>query len=138
MKDQHRNAYTITTDASRIPVESVLALLRTTYWAGDLQRDSLARAMANSLCFGLLGAAGLVGFARVITDRSTFAYLTDVVIEDGSRGKGLGRWLMECVLAHPDLQGLRRFSLLTSDAMDLYRSLGFEAGSGPLTYMERR
>ena len=85
--------------------------------------------MAQSLCLGILRGDTLVGMARVVTDRATFAYLTDVVNAWPARGRGL---------AHPDLQGLSRFALLTSDAMRLYEEFGFTAGSGSLTYMERR
>jgi ribosomal protein S18 acetylase RimI-like enzyme len=85
-----------------------------------------------------LDADALVGFARVVTDRATYAYLTDFVVAEGARGRGIGRQMMTTMIAHPDLQGLRRFSLLTSDAMALYEEFGFERGSGSLTYMERR
>jgi N-acetylglutamate synthase-like GNAT family acetyltransferase len=94
--------------------------------------------MAHSVCFGVLRRGELVGFARVVIDRATFAYLTDVVVAERERGRGLGQRLMEHIVAHPDLQGLRRFALLTSDAMDLYEKLGFDIGAGPMTYMERR
>jgi N-acetylglutamate synthase-like GNAT family acetyltransferase len=77
-----------------------------------------------------------VGFGRAVTDRATYAYLTDVVIHPDYRGRGLGRWLIESILAHPDLQGLRRIALVTRDGEQLYRQLGFSAGSGALTYME--
>jgi len=80
----------------------------------------------------------LVGLARVITDRATFAYLTDVVIASSMRGQGLGRRLMTEIVSHPDLQGLRRFALVTGDATKLYEDFGFTAGSGTLNYMEKR
>lgn len=135
-----RGADTLTTDRARIPVDEALALLKTTYWAGSLTRDTLACAMENSLCFAILRRHALVGFARVVTDRATFAYLTDVVVADGLRGQGLGRWLMQAILDHPDFQGpgLRRFALLTGDAVPYYEGFGFTAGAGGLTYMERR
>jgi ribosomal protein S18 acetylase RimI-like enzyme len=128
----------ITTEPARLDVDAALALLRTTYWATTLSRDVLARAMAHSLCFGALDADALVGFARVVTDRATYAYLTDFVVAEGARGRGIGRQMMTTMIAHPDLQGLRRFSLLTSDAMAFYEEFGFERGPGSLTYMERR
>jgi N-acetylglutamate synthase-like GNAT family acetyltransferase len=103
-----------------------------------MPRASLARAMDGSLCFGVLHRGTLVGFGRVVTDRATFAYLTDVVIHPAHRGRGLGARLTRRILAHPDLQGLRRFALLTRDAMDFYAAFGFTRGAGALTYMERR
>lgn len=128
----------ITTDTSRIDVDVALALLRQTYWAKEMSREKLAKAIEHSLCFGILSDDTLVGLARVVTDRATFAYLTDVVIEPSLRGQGLAHRLMEDILGHPDLQELRRFALLTSDAMRLYEDFGFSAGSGNLTYMEKR
>jgi ribosomal protein S18 acetylase RimI-like enzyme len=128
----------ITTDAARIDVDAALALLRETHWAGEMSRDTLLRAMQHSLCFGVLDGTRLVGLARVVTDRATFAYLTDVVIASSMRGQGLAHRLMDEILSHPDLQGLRRFALITSGAMRLYEDFGFSGGSGTLTYMERR
>lgn len=128
----------ITTDTSRIDIDAALALLRQTYWASDMPREKLVKAIEHSLCFGILSDDTLVGLARVVTDRATFAYLTDVVIEPSLRGHGLAHRLMEEILGHPDLQGLRRFALITSDAMRLYEDFGFSVGSGELTYMERR
>ena len=127
----------LTTDRSRIDVDAALALLRTTYWAREMSRETLARAIAHSLPFALLRGPELVGFARVITDRATFAYLTDVVIAASARGQGLGRRLTLAMLEHPDLQGLRRISLLTADAAPFYEEFGFRRGAGGLTYMER-
>jgi N-acetylglutamate synthase-like GNAT family acetyltransferase len=132
------SSISITTDPSRIDIDAALALLRQTYWASEMPRETLAKAIEHSLCFGMLSDNTLVGLARVVTDRATFAYLTDVVIEPSLRGRGLAHRLMEEILAHPDLQGLRRFALITGDAMRLYEEFGFSAGSGTLTYMERR
>jgi ribosomal protein S18 acetylase RimI-like enzyme len=127
----------ITSDAGRIGVDAALGLLRTTYWASDMLRETLERAMRHSLCFGVVDRDALVGFARVVTDRATFAYLTDVVIAEDQRGRGLGRLLMDHILRHPDLQALRRFSLLARDTR-LYEEFGFVPNAGSLTYMERR
>ena len=132
------NDISITTDITRIDVDAALALLRATYWAQTMPRDTLARAIEHSLCFGVLHGETLVGLARVITDRATFAYLTDVVIASSMRGQGLGRRLMTEIVRHPDLQGLRRFALVTGDATRLYEDFGFTAGSGTLNYMEKR
>lgn len=116
----------------------VLALLRTTYWADDMDDAALARAVENSVCFAVYDAATLVAFARAITDLATFAYWTDLVVAETHRRRGIGRWLAETMLAHPQLQGLRRVSLLTRDAAPLYAQLGFQANAGTQTYMEYR
>jgi len=128
----------VSTDRTRLDPDAILALLRTTFWAKDMTRKALVRAIANSVNFGLFDAAVLVGFGRAVTDLSTYAYWTDVVIAAGHRGRGLGRWLSECMLAHPGLQGLRRVTLLTRDAAPHYAQVGFSAGAGELVYMERR
>jgi GNAT superfamily N-acetyltransferase len=134
----YRGEFVITTDRSRMDPDAALALLHTTFWARDLTREVLARAIANSVGFALFERDLLVGFGRVVTDLSTYAYWTDVVIAGEYRGRGLGRWLSECMLAHPALQGLRRVALLTRDAAEMYARVGFTVGSGPLIYMERK
>ena len=103
-----------------------------------MDSDVLARAIANSVCFGVYRGEDLIGFGRVVTDLATYAYWTDVVIADHHRGKGLGRWLSECMLRHPELQHFRRVALLTRDAQSLYEGVGFTVGAGPLIYMEHR
>jgi ribosomal protein S18 acetylase RimI-like enzyme len=127
-----------TSDRSRIDLDAAYDLLASTHWAGTLSPDVLRRAVANSLCFAVLHGERLVGFARVITDLATYAYLTDVVVHPDYRGQGLGEWFMESVLRSPGLRGLRRIALLTRDAESLYRRLGFERGAAPLIYMEKR
>jgi N-acetylglutamate synthase-like GNAT family acetyltransferase len=133
-----RGEFTVSTDRLRMEPNAVLALLRTTPWATEMDHRVLTRAMANSVCFGLFEHDGIIGFGRVVTDLATYAYWTDVVIADGYRGRGLGRWLSECMLAHPNLQGLRRVALLTRDAAELYARVGFTVGPGSLIYMEHR
>lgn len=139
-----RGPFTLTTDRTRLDLDATLALLHTTRWGSGLTRDVLERAVANSVCFGLYEgsedgrASSLVGFGRVITDLATYGYLTDVVIEESRRGQGLGRWLVECILAHPELRYLRRVSLVTFDAQALYQPFGFGTDTGTLTYMERK
>jgi N-acetylglutamate synthase-like GNAT family acetyltransferase len=133
-----RGSFTFTSDRSRLDLDAAYQLLVDTHWANTLSPEVLQRAAANSLCFGVLQGERLVGFARVITDLATYAYLTDVVVQADLRGKGLGQWFMERILELPELKGLRRITLLTRDAEDLYRRLGFERGAGPLIYMERR
>jgi ribosomal protein S18 acetylase RimI-like enzyme len=133
-----RGDLVITTDRRAIDPDAVLALLRGTAWARAMSRATLERAAANSVCFTLLDDSRLAGFARAVTDLSTYAYLTDVVVADSHRGRGLGRWLVECALAHPELQGLRRVALITRSATGLYERLGFGTDTGEATYMERR
>jgi N-acetylglutamate synthase-like GNAT family acetyltransferase len=103
-----------------------------------MSRETLIRAIANSVCFGVYHDRELIGLGRAVTDLATYAYWTDVVIASAHRGRGLGRWLSDCMLAHPELQGLRRVALLTRDAADLYAQIGFSEGPGPLIYMERK
>src|SRR5262245_15251790 len=131
-----RDRLSVSTDRRRLDMNAVLGMLRNTHWGGDLTASILERAVANSLCFGLYEGPLQLGFARVVTDLATYGYLTDVVIVEGRRGMGLGEWLVECVLAHPDLQRLRRLALLTRDAPDLYARFGFVEGSAELGYME--
>jgi ribosomal protein S18 acetylase RimI-like enzyme len=132
------DGFGFTSDRSRIDLDAAYELLVETHWAGALSRELLQRAADNSLCFGVTRGERLVGFARVITDFATYAYLTDVVVHTEFRGQGLGRWFMERILELPELKGLRRVTLLTRDAEGLYRRLGFERGAGSLIYMERR
>ena len=121
-----RDGYTISTDRDRLDVELIHRFLsEESYWAPGVRRDVVERSIANSLCFGLHRGGGQVGFARVVTDRAAFAYLADVFVLTAHRRRGLGKWLIETVLAHPDLQHLRRFFLGTADAHSLYERYGF-------------
>ena len=131
-------AVVISTDRTRIDPDAALALLRTTHWGTGMSRETLTRAIANSICFGVYQGRELIGLGRAVTDLATYAYWTDVVIAPTHRGRGLGRWLSDCMLAHPELQGLRRVALLTRDAAGLYTQIGFSQGPGPLIYMERK
>jgi GNAT superfamily N-acetyltransferase len=129
-----RGAFTISTDPARLDVALIHSFLaERSYWARGIPLDVLRRAIAGSLCFGIYEGNQQVGFARAITDRATFAYLGDVFVLETHRGQGLSKWLLECILAHPDLQGLRRFNLVTADAHGLYQAFGF----GPLAHPER-
>ena len=119
-----------------LPLDAVLALLHDTHWGSAMRGATLAVAVRGSICFGVYDGDRLVGFARAVSDLATYAYLTDVVIAPELRGEGLGEWLMRCVIAHPDLQGLRRIALLTRDAARFYERLGFARGSGDRAYFE--
>jgi N-acetylglutamate synthase-like GNAT family acetyltransferase len=138
--EARRGHYTISTDPARIDLEAVRRLLDSSYWAAGTPAATVRKCVENALTFGLYDEssrpARQVGVARVITDRSTFAYLSDVIIEDGHRGQGLSKWLVETILAHPDLQNLRRIALLTKDAQSLYARYGFRHLDDPSWYME--
>jgi len=132
-----RGPYELSTDPARLDLQAVHAYLTRSYWSPGIPREAVERAAANSLCFGLYHAAeGQVGFARVVTDRATFAYLCDVYVLEGHRGQGLSKWLMTTVAGHPDLQGLRRFMLGTKDAHGLYVQYGFTPLANPARMME--
>jgi GNAT superfamily N-acetyltransferase len=132
-----RDGLTISDDRSRLDRDAIHEFLRGSYWARGIPRELVDRSIDNSLCFGLYDGDRLVGFARVITDSATFAYLSDVFVLESHRGRGLGTWFMESVLSHPDLQNLRRWMLATADAHGLYRRVGFTALSKPERIMEK-
>ena len=111
-------------------------LSQESYWAGGIPQETVAKAMEHSLCFGLYRSGAQVGFARVVTDRATFAYLCDVFVDAEARGAGLGEWMVSCVLEHPELQGLRRICLMTRDAQGLYERFGFRPMPDPARYLE--
>ncbi|MGE3467184.1 MAG: GNAT family N-acetyltransferase [Pyrinomonadaceae bacterium] len=129
-----KDRFVIDTDRSRLDLETIQRFLaEDSYWARTRTPEQTHTAIDNSICFGLYHGETLVGFARVVSDQATFAYLGDVFILDEYRGQGLGKWLMETIVAHPDLQGLRRWVLATRDAHGLYEKTGF----GPLVHPDR-
>ena len=130
------SAYEISTDSARLDVDAIHAFLTQSYWSPGIPRATVARAIANSLCFGVFWQGQQVGFARMVTDRTTFAYLCDVYVLEAHRGHGLAKQLMDRVMRHPDLQGLRRMMLATRDAHGLYAQFGFTALSAPDRIME--
>ena len=129
--------FEISTDPARIDIAVVYQFLASSYWAKGVPIEIVQRSLQNSLCFGMYHAKAQVGFARVITDRATFAYLADVFVLPAFRGRGLSKWLMECIFAHVELQGLRRWSLATRDAHGLYQQFGFRQLAEPERWMER-
>jgi GNAT superfamily N-acetyltransferase len=136
-----RDGWTISTDARRVQLDVVHGYLARSYWAERIPRELVARSIENSVCFGVYERGNperQVGFARVITDFATFAWIADVFVLEEARGRGLATWLMEVIAAHTDLQGLRRWNLVTRDAHGLYRKTGFVAPAAPESYMERR
>jgi N-acetylglutamate synthase-like GNAT family acetyltransferase len=131
-----RGEYEISTDPTRLDVTVIHAFLTQSYWSPGIARAVVERAIKNSLCFGLYRQAEQVGFARVVTDKATFAYLADVFILEAHRGRSLPKWLMQVVKEHPDLQGLRRFMLGTKDAHGLYSQFEFGELAHPSRMME--
>ena len=152
-----RGEFAISTDPARLDLDLIYEFLTNCYWAKGIPRNVVERSVEHSLCFGIYDISGAeipglattarrgaphvnrtpqVGFARVISDFATIAYLGDVFVLDSHRGRGLSKWMMECILQHPALQNLRRWILLTRDAHELYRKFGFTALKAPDRYME--
>lgn len=130
------DGYVVSTDPGRLDLDRIHGFLSTAYWSTGIPRDVLERSIAHSLPFGLYApSGGQVGFARVVSDRATYAYLGDVYVEEAHRGRGLGKLLLACVLAHPELQGLRRWALATADAHSLYARHGFGPPADPDVHM---
>ncbi len=123
-------------DRARLDLDAVHAMLRTAYWCRGIPRETLDRAFANSLTFGVYEGVRQIAVARVISDRATFAYLCDVYVADDRRGLGIGKALVAHILGHPELQGLRRWCLLTKDAHGLYEQFGFGYLAEPRRFME--
>ncbi len=134
-----RGEYVISTDPNRLDFDLMHAFLSTqAYWAVNRSLELIRRSVDHSLPFGVYKESEQVGFARVVSDQATFGWLADVFILPSERGQGLGKWLMECVFAHPDLQGFRRWLLATKDAHELYSQFGFIPLHRPERFMERR
>lgn len=129
--------YVIDCDPTRLDLDVIHGYLCHSYWSPGVPRDIVARAVAGSLCFGIYQGPQQVGFGRVVTDRATFGYLADVFVLEAHRGLGLGKRLVETVMAHPDLQDIRRFMLATRDAHGLYAQFGFDALAAPARLMEK-
>lgn len=133
----HDNDYSVSTDKSKLDLPLIHTFLSTqAYWCLNIPFATVKRSVENSFCFGVYQGDRQVGFARIITDFATIAYLGDVFILPEHRGKGLSKRLVGEIMAHPDLQGLRRWILLTSDAHGLYRQYGWRSITGPDRYME--
>jgi GNAT superfamily N-acetyltransferase len=135
-REYRKGGFTVSTDRKRIDLDVVHGFLTECYWAKGIRREVVARSIENSLCFGAYAEGKQVGFARVISDYATYAYIGDVFVLESFRGRGLGKWLMECIMRHPRLQGLRRWSLVTRDSHGLYARFGFEPLKKPQNYME--
>jgi GNAT superfamily N-acetyltransferase len=137
--ETHRDSFTVSTDSSRLDMNAVYDFLSLSYWAKTRPREYTDAAFANSLVFGIYADTGgrMVGMARVVTDYCIVAYLCDVFIDEEFRGHGLGKWLMQSILEHPDLKHVRRWLLATDDAHGLYRQFGFELLTDVEKWMQR-
>jgi N-acetylglutamate synthase-like GNAT family acetyltransferase len=139
INDDHfiNKGFNISTDKTLLNFEMIYQYLdQESYWAKGIPKDRLKRAIDNSMCFGVYHQNKQIGFARVITDKATFAYLADVFILNAYRKQGLSKWLVQTIVEHPDLQGLRRWSLATADAHGLYKQFGFAPITGADRWME--
>jgi GNAT superfamily N-acetyltransferase len=133
-----RDTFTVTCDPARLDHAVIAQFLASSYWAKGIPLATVEKSLEHSLCFALLDGDRQIGFGRAISDRATFAFLADVFVLPEYRGRGLAKWLVECILSHPDLQGLRRWMLGTRDAHGLYAKFGFTPLQKPETVMERR
>lgn len=136
--EYQKENYFISTDPVKLDITVIHDFLSNSYWAKNMPRDVLEKSIKNSLNYGLFINGSQIGYARVLTDFSTFAYLADVFIIEAYRNKGLSKWLMECILSHPELQKIRTWMLKTSDAHGLYEKFGFKAPESPNSIMEKR
>jgi GNAT superfamily N-acetyltransferase len=137
IREYRRGDFVISTDCERLDLDVVHGFLTNCYWAKGIPREVVERSMEHALCFGIYDGEGAqVGFARVISDFATIAYVGDVFVLETHRGRGLGKWLMHCITQHPALQNLRRWILTTRDAHGLYSQVGFTPVKAPERYME--
>lgn len=131
-----RDRFTISTDPARLDIDAIVDMLSRAYWAIGRPRERTERAIRNSLVFGIYDGERQIGVARVVTDYSIFAYLCDVFIHEEYRATGLGKWLIQVIMGHPDLAGMRRWVLVTNDAHRLYRQYGFTSLDDPEEWMQ--
>ena len=136
--EHHDGDILITTDPSRLDLTAIHDFLSGSYWAQGIPRDVMERSIRHSICFGAFDRGRQVGFARVISDHATYAYVCDVFVLDSHRGRGVGKRIMACITSHPELQNLRLWTLFTRDAHGLYRQHGFREARYPDRLMERR
>lgn len=136
--EERRGDLLLSTRRERIDVDTVLAWLHASHWGGYMTRALLERAIENSICIAVYRDGEQLSFARAVTDLTTYAYLTDVIVAPEARGRGIGKWMVGALVEHPDLQGLRRIALWTRDAPGLYAQFGFTPPVSKSTYMELR
>jgi GNAT superfamily N-acetyltransferase len=139
VKEFTKDSFLISTDKGKLDIAVIHGFLsRESYWALNIPEEVVRRSVEHSFCFGVYDGDAQVGFARVITDFATTAYICDVFIIQKYRGRGLAKWLVECITTLPELQGLRRWMLITRDAHSLYEGVRFKPLAQPEGYMERR
>ncbi len=134
--EARRGSLLISTDPALLDVDAICGFLSRSYWAGERPRERIERSLQHSLVFGVYDGERQVGLARLVTDYTTFAWLCDVFVDEEYRGRGIGKWLMETIVAHPELRGLKRFLLVTADAHGLYSQYGFTPLANPQGWME--
>jgi GNAT superfamily N-acetyltransferase len=134
--ESQRENLLISTDPARLDLDAITEMLARAYWAKGRTREVIARYSEHSLVFGVYDGQKQIGLARIVSDYTTFAWLCDVFIHEDYRGRGIGKWLMETILSHPELQGLRRFLLATRDAHGLYAQYAFKPLADPARWME--
>ena len=134
--ETHRNQFTISTDPARLDIDTICDFLKRADWASTRPRERTERAIQNSLVFGVYDGDKQIGVARVVSDYSIFAYLCDVFIHEDYRAHGLGKWLMQTIMEHPDLREMRRWVLVTNDAHGLYKQFGFSSIEDPEHWMQ--
>ncbi|MBN2117879.1 MAG: GNAT family N-acetyltransferase [Anaerolineales bacterium] len=134
--ETHRDQFTISTDPARLDIDAIADMLSRAYWAKGRTREVIAHYLQYSLTFGIYDGSRQIGLARIVSDYTTFAWLCDVFIHEDYRGQGLGKWLMQTIHSHPDLQGLRRWLLATRDAHGLYAQYGWRPLANPERWME--
>jgi N-acetylglutamate synthase-like GNAT family acetyltransferase len=134
--EEEKSGFLISTDKVKLDVPAIHQFLTNCYWAKGIPLETVEKSIENSDCFGVYEQTRLVGFARVISDRATIGYLGDVFILDSHRGRGLSKWLMECIMKYREFAGFRRWILLTRDAHELYKKYGFKPIEKPDRYME--
>jgi N-acetylglutamate synthase-like GNAT family acetyltransferase len=132
----YKDNFSISIDKSKLDISVIHNFLSGSYWSENIPVETVQKCIEGSMCFGVYDNNRQVGFARMITDNSTFAYLADVFIIEEYRGRGLSKWLVEFILSHPDLQGLRRILLATKDAHNLYKQFGFTPINNPDRFMQ--
>ena len=137
MIETHRDPFTISTDPARLDIDTICDFLKRAYWANTRPRERTERAFRNSLVFGVYEGNKQIGLGRVVSDYSVFAYLCDVFIHEDYRAHGLGKWLIETIMDHPDLKHVRRWVLVTNDAHGLYRQFGFTSIEDPEHWMQK-
>jgi GNAT superfamily N-acetyltransferase len=134
--EQRQDDFLVSTDPDLLQLDAIEAMLAGAYWAQGRPRHLILRSIQNSLCFGAYKDGLQVGFARLVTDYTTYAWLCDVIVQQAYRGAGLGKFMMRCVMSHPELKNLRRWSLATRDAHEFYRPFGFHEIESPQRFME--